>query len=144
MVAIGLLAMACTRPGVRGAGTGTVELGGTFDLRWSGSCEYEVHTRWATSLQHVLTLSGEGHHLEIATRTGFAPGRYALVASDAGERRAMLVDGHTVRGAVDGWLEIAGGGDERVAIVSGQIAHRDRGPIRAECRWTEGAAGRAR
>jgi hypothetical protein len=80
-------------------------------------------------------VTGGSYRLELASRRAFPPGRYELIAADAGQRRAMLLEGHTVRGVVDGWLEIASDGEEMVATVSGQIRHRDSGPITDECRW---------
>ena len=126
---------ACTQPGIRGRGDGRLDLGGTFDLHWTGTCTYEVHTRWSTPLPHVATLAGDGFSLEVGSAVEFAAGRYPLVAADASQRRALLLEDHTVRGAVDGSLDVQLDGDDVVLTITGTIDHRDRGDISAACRW---------
>jgi hypothetical protein len=135
LLVIGLSVSSCEKPGLRGDGTSVV-VAGEAAIRWEGTCEYSVSTRWATALPHVLRLQDESSRsaIVISRRSAWSAGRTEF---PTGENRALLglaLDGATVDGGILGSLEISRSGDSLFAVVHGHIAGRDTVPLEASCR----------
>ena len=127
---------ACTRPGLREQGSGEAAWEGSPPTRWRGSCAYEVQTRWATSLPHIVRLVADASDWSIvfSAPRRFAEGRVELSPTGTGGIQGLVLDGATVRGAVLGTLEVTRRSDSTFVSIVGTKAYRDTVPLAASCR----------
>ena len=127
---------ACTQPGPRGAGRGEAAWQDDPPVEWAGPCVYEVQTRWATSLPHILTLRADsgGSSVVLSGPRPFPTGRTDLSPTGRGGIQGLVFDGSTVRGAVLGTLEVSRVADSTFIEVVGTKARADTVPLRMACR----------
>jgi hypothetical protein len=105
-------------------------------MRWSGSCVYEVQTRWATALPHIIRLTADSSEWSIVfSGPGrFPEGRITLSPTGEGGTQGLVLEGATVRGAVLGALEVTRRSDSTFVDVVGTKAYQDTVPLEAVCR----------
>lgn len=129
----GLTLVACARPGPRSQGEGEASWGG--DPPWSGPCVYEVQTRWATPLPHIIRLTEGGgeRSLVLQGRRRFPSGSTVLSPAGAGGIQGLVLEGATVRGAVLGTLVVTHRADSTFVDIAGTKAYRDTVPLEAGC-----------
>ena len=131
-----LLVAACTPPGVRSEGTAQVDWAdgiGSF----TGPCTYEVTTRWAAQLNHIVRLEEQGGDDAIVIQNDrrLPRGRSSFRDHGAsGPIMGLAMDGGTVRGGLTGTIEVSEEGEEEVLAVTGARAGRDTVGLRATCR----------
>jgi hypothetical protein len=127
---------ACTPPGPREHGSGEAEWDGRPPMRWSGSCVYEVQTRWATALPHIIRLTADSSEWSIVLSGSrrFPVGRITLSPTGEGGTQGLVLEGATVRGAVLGALEVTRRSDSTFVDVVGTKAYQDTVPLEAVCR----------
>ena len=132
--ALVLLITSCTRPGVRGEGRARVEWAG--EAPWNGRCVYLVATRWATELPHVLRMEDEGSDgaLVISSRRPFQVGATRIPRTGGSALQGIAMDGSTVRGALEGTLDVSEQADSTTFVLQGIRAYRDTVSFRARCR----------
>jgi hypothetical protein len=127
---------ACSRPGPREQGRGEAAWGGGPLVRWSGSCTYEVQTRWASTLPHIIRLTADSAEWSIVFSgpRRFPTDRIRLSSTGEGGFQGLVLEGATVRGAVLGALQVTRRSDSTFIDVVGAKAHRDTVPLEAACR----------
>jgi hypothetical protein len=105
-------------------------------VRWNGSCLYEVQTRWATALPHIIRLNADSAEwsIVISGPDDLPEGRTALSATGEGGFQGLVLEGATVRGSLMGTLEVTRHSDSSFIDLVGMKAHRDTVPLRATCR----------
>lgn len=127
---------ACTPPGPREQGRGEAAWDGRPPIRWSGPCVYEVQTRWASALPHIIRLVADTSEWSIVVSgsNGFPEGRTVLSPIGEGKTQGLVLEGATVRGTVLGALEVARGSDSTFISIVGTKAYRDTVSLEAACR----------
>ena len=127
---------ACTMPGERARGRAEAAWGDPPSVRWTGSCAYEVQTRWATSLPHIVRLASDSDEWSVVLSSArrLPVGRTPL--SPPGERgaQALVLEGATVRGAVQGAVQLSRRADSTFLEIEGTKVYRDTVPLQAACR----------
>ncbi len=127
---------ACTRPGPREQGSGEAAWEGSPPTSWRGSCTYEVQTRWATALPHIVRLVADTSEWSIVLSgpRRFPDGQVELSPTGTGGIQGLVLDGATVRGAVLGTLDVMSRSDSTFISIVGTKAYRDTVPLAAACR----------
>lgn len=105
-------------------------------MRWTGSCGYEVHTRWSTQLPHVIRLVADTLEwsIVISGPRRFPEGRTELTPAGSGGVQGVVLEGNTVRGAVLGALDVNRRSDSTFVTIAGTKARRDTVALNAACR----------
>lgn len=126
----------CAKPGVRSEGRGGASWEGSPHTSWEGDCVYDVQTRWASTLPHVIRLmSDDGRwSVVVSSSRSFARGRSELRPTGQGGVQGLVMDGATVRGALLGTLEWSTTPDSTLVTVVGTKVYRDTVGFRASCR----------
>lgn len=142
---------ACSGPGPRAEGRGTVEWGGEQGQSWEGPCIYSRLTRWAASMPHELRFqpdTGNWTVLIYADRP-FPAGKQSLsrdrmthivgrvvedvpVAVPEGEEDLGWRSQH-VLGSIEGLVDISRRDDGMFVTLNGEKILRDTVPLHAEC-----------
>ena len=127
---------ACTPPGPRERGRGEAAWGGTPPIRLSGPCVYEVQTRWATALPHIVRLTDDTSEWSIVLSgsSRFGEGRTDLSPTGEGGSQGLVLEGATVRGTVLGALDVSRHSDSTFIEFVGVKAYRDTVRLEAACR----------
>jgi len=149
VVASGLVLAACDAPGLRTEGSAEAAWGSRPPVSWTGTCRYEVQTRWASNLPHVvvLTANDADWSIRISGRRSPPNGRVTLSPAGEGDFQALVTNGSTVVGNVLGTLGTSRGENGIWIEVRGRKVYRDTVPLHATCRMepaTTAAAAAAR
>jgi hypothetical protein len=136
VVVSGLVLAACDAPGLRAEGRAEATWGSRPAVSWTGICRYEVQTRWASNLPHIVVLTAEDADwsIRISGRRSPPNGRVTLSPGGEGDFQALVMSGSTVVGSVLGTLETSRRADSIRIEVRGRKVYRDTVPLQATCR----------
>ena len=103
---------------------------------FTGRCVYEVTTRWAAQLNHIVRLEEEGGDDAIVIQNDrrLPVGRSTFREQGAsGPILGLAMDGGTVRGGLSGTIEVSEDGDGTVIVVDGARYGREPAGLLATC-----------